>query len=299
MQINRLFEIVYILLEKEKVPAKKLAERFEVSTRTIYRDVETLSSCGIPIYMSKGKNGGISLLPDFVLNKAVLTEQEKNNILSALDSLNIFKDASVENTMSKIGLFFGQNNTNFFQIDYSDWSNRIKDSFEKAKRAILERRLLSFNYISAMNQSSPRLVEPYMLWFKEKTWYLRAFCLDRNEMRTFRFSRMKNMQIAKENFVPRAAALHQEVIDSAKTTPETKIVLRVEANMEYRVMDEFPEADIIQNEDGSFTVTIQAIEDEWVYGYLLSFGNFATVLEPLHIRELIKKRLEETIKNYL
>ena len=73
VQINRLFEIVYILLEKQTVTAAELSQRFEVSSRTIYRDVETLSQAGIPIYMSKGKGGGISLLPDFILNKAVLT----------------------------------------------------------------------------------------------------------------------------------------------------------------------------------------------------------------------------------
>lgn len=80
MQINRLFEIVYILLEKEKVTARELAERFEVSTRTVYRDIEALSCAGIPVYMSKGKGGGVSLLPGFTLNKAVITEGEKAEI---------------------------------------------------------------------------------------------------------------------------------------------------------------------------------------------------------------------------
>lgn len=87
MQINRLFEIVYILLDKKRVTSRELAERFEVSSRTIYRDIETLSAAGIPVYMSKGKGGGISLLPDFVLNKAVITDEEKEEILSSLKAV--------------------------------------------------------------------------------------------------------------------------------------------------------------------------------------------------------------------
>ena len=98
MKMNRLFEIVYLLIDQEKATARELSNRFEVSTRTIYRDVEDLSAAGVPIYMSKGKNGGISLLPEYVLNKTVLTEEEKNNILSALQSLNVLDASSMENT---------------------------------------------------------------------------------------------------------------------------------------------------------------------------------------------------------
>ena len=96
MQINRLFEIVYILLDKKTITAKELSERFEVSIRTIYRDVETLSISGIPIYTSKGKGGGISLIEDFVLNKSVLSEKEQNEILMSLQSLNATKFMNVE-----------------------------------------------------------------------------------------------------------------------------------------------------------------------------------------------------------
>ena len=81
MQVNnRLFEIVYILMQKKKVTAKELADRFEVSTRTIYRDIEALSTANIPIYATKGKDGGIGLLDEYVLNKAILSEEEQNQI---------------------------------------------------------------------------------------------------------------------------------------------------------------------------------------------------------------------------
>ena len=131
MKINRLFEIIYILLDKKKITAKELAEHFEVSTRTIYRDVEDISAAGIPIYMNKGRNGGISLLPDYVLNKTVLTEKEKNDILSAMQALDAFDESSVSLTLSKVSSFFGNNNQGYYEIDFDDWGNSIKNQFYK------------------------------------------------------------------------------------------------------------------------------------------------------------------------
>ena len=200
MKINRLFEIIYILLDKKKITAKELAEHFEVSTRTIYRDVEDISAAGIPIYMNEGRNGGISLLPDYVLNKTVLTEKEKNDILSAMQALDAFDESSVSLTLSKVSSFFGNNNQGYYEIDFDDWGNSIKSQFEKSKEGIISKKLLSFEYQTSLNKRTKRIVEPYKLWFKEKNWYLKAYCLNKKDMRIFRFSRMRNVEILEENF---------------------------------------------------------------------------------------------------
>lgn len=125
IQINRLFEIIYILLENKIVTAKQLAERFEVSQRTIYRDVETLSSAGIPIYMSKGKGGGISILPEFILNKAVLTEVDKSEILSSLRAVNAvhLNDIDTDKVLKKLNNLFGVTNTDWIEVDFTTWGN--------------------------------------------------------------------------------------------------------------------------------------------------------------------------------
>lgn len=297
MKINRLFEIVYILLDKEKVTAKELADYFEVSTRTIYRDVEDLSSGGIPIYMNKGKNGGIYLLPEYVLNKTVLTETEKINILSALQSLNSLDESSMELTLSKLSSFFGENNTGFFEIDYKDWGSLIKEQFDMSKQAILLRKLLEFEYISSTSKTSQRTVEPYKLWFKERNWYLKGFCSDKEDLRVFRLSRMKNVKIKEEHFIPRNIDFDLH-LDEKITYPTTKITMRVESNLSYRILDEFSDSDVFENEDGSFTVKMDFIEDEWLYGYILSFGKYATVIEPKRIKNIIKGILEKSLENY-
>lgn len=297
MKISRLFEIVYILLNKEKVTAKDLADHFEVSTRTIYRDVESLSASGIPIYMTKGKNGGIALLPDYVLNKTLLSENDKTNILSAIQGLHSLDESSMVEVFSKLSSFFGDKE-GYFEIDYSDWGSLTKNQLDKAKQAILQNKHLSFDYISSQNKLSKRLVEPYKLWFKERTWYLKAFCTDKNELRLFRFSRMRQVTIEKESFIPRKLDFSFP-FDQPNSYPTIEVVLRVESSMEYRVWDEFQEEDIVKNEDGSFTIRMKQIENDWLYGYILSFGASATVIEPQRIRRLIKDSLKKSIENYL
>ncbi|MDR0273485.1 MAG: HTH domain-containing protein, partial [Clostridiales bacterium] len=146
MQSNRLFEIIYVLLNKKSVTAKDLAERFGVSTRTIYRDVDTLSLSGIPIYTEKGKGGGISLLPEFVLSKSILSEREQNEILNALQGLSNIQNG--DSVLRKLSAVFNKTAANWLEVDFSDWGFRDGDIFDGFKTAILEKRIASFEYFS-------------------------------------------------------------------------------------------------------------------------------------------------------
>ncbi len=297
MSIHRRFEIVYLLLNKDRMTAKELAGHFHVSARTIYRDVEELSSGGIPIYMSKGKNGGISLMPDYVLNKTILTEDEKRDILSALQGLHGLDANAVEATLSKLSSFFGQRNTGYIEVDYQDWGGRIQAPLEAARQAILSRKLLTFAYTSTDGQNSHRTVEPYKLWFKDRSWYVKAFCLVKNAPRVFRITRMRHAKVLEQGFVPRDVDFSMP--GEGKTAfPTTAITMCVAPEAKHRVLDEFPEENIWETGDGSYLVTMDFIEDEWVYGYILSFGVHAKVIEPDRIRHLIKERLEKMLNTY-
>lgn len=297
MKVNRLFEIIYILLNKDRITAKELAEHFEVSTRTIYRDVEDISTAGIPIYMSKGKNGGISLLPGFVLDRTVLSKEEKTDILSALQSLNVLDKSSVDETLTKLSSFLGDSNQGYYEIDLDGWGNLITEQFEKSKQAIIAKKLLSFEYLSSLNKRSKRIVEPYKLWFKEKHWYLKAYCLNKNAIRTFRFSRMRKVEILEKHFAPRTLDLINNS-EYQTSYPTTEVVMKVNNDMEYRILDEFADKDVIQNGDGSFTVRMNYIEDSWLYGYILSFGSYAKVISPPELQNTIQKILLKAMDNY-
>lgn len=155
MQISRLFQVIYILLENGTVTAPELAERFEVSVRTIYRDVEALSQAGIPIYTIQGKGGGISLSDRFVLNKSMLTDKEQDEILFALQSLAAAQYPDSNAIFEKLSSLFRKNNINWIEVDFSSWGSgqKQKELFVLLKQAILEQKVISFTYLSLLPEN--------------------------------------------------------------------------------------------------------------------------------------------------
>lgn len=301
MQMSRLFEIVYVLLERKNVTAKELSEKFEVSTRTIYRDVDTLSAAGIPIYANKGKGGGIRLMDHFILNKALLDTHEQLEILSALQSLKAVNPNQTNLTLSKLSTLFHQKDYDWIEADFSDWRNNPKRqaNFECLKKAILNRSILTFVYNSSYGKESSRRVYPLKLWFKHKNWYLKAFCTDKNALRTFKLNRMVDLQPLESSFtLPETADLSPIENPSASSFPTTELKIKFHPSQIYRLMDEFDPEQIEKCDDGDYLVTVEFPEDEWVYGFLLSFGPFANLLSPPHIRQILKKRLKETLQLY-
>lgn len=298
MQINRLFEIVYSLLNKKTITAKELSERFEVSVRTIYRDIDTLSCAGIPVYMSKGKGGGISLLDNFVLNKSVLSDTEQNEILTALQTLNAINYPDVNLVISKLGLLFNKSDYNWIDVDFSHWGSKDRGTFNLLKTAIVNTKAITFDYFSSYGEKTRRTVEPLQLWFKDKSWYLKGYCLSKQAFRTFKLTRMKNVFMTEKSFERELSQELMSEVTRGNNYNWVNLNLRLKPGVAYRVYDEFDESEIVKNSDGSFDVTISYPEDEWVYGYILSFGSFVEVIEPKHIKDIVIVRLEEALKQY-
>ncbi len=299
MQSNRLFEIIYILLSKKSITAKELAERFEVSVRTIYRDIDTLSSAGIPVYASQGKGGGISLLEDYVLDKSVLSEREQNEILYALQSLVITQAPEAEQVLARLSSLFNKNKTNWIEVDFTPWGSDKNSScqFTVIKDAILSHRIIEFNYFSSSGEKSVRSVEPVRLVFKVNAWYLYAFCLTKNTCRNFKITRMSNVRMTSEAFPERIFEL-PESSQAQKTQNWMDVHLKIAPKGAYRVYDEFAEQDITKNQDGSFTVTASLPDGKWLIRYLLSFGADIEVLAPENIRGMLRRELNEIITKY-
>lgn len=297
MQINRLFEIIYILLDKKTVTSKVLAERFEVSVRTIYRDIDTLSSAGVPVYMTKGKGGGISLLPDFVLNKTVLTDDEKNDILSSLKAVSAINFNKTDQALNKLNSLFGETNADWIEVDFSTWSNSdsYKDIFISLKSAIISKRVITFTYSSGKGEKTKRTAEPLKLCFKGGSWYLYSYCRLRENFRFFKLNRVRELTVTDEFF--KKTAPTQIFSQNDKYTNETiPLKLKLSPKMAYRVYDEFENYDICK--DGSFIAMIDFPKSEWLFYYLSSFGSECEVLEPLSVRNDFKTELEKIIKKY-
>lgn len=299
MQVNnRLFEIVYILLQKKKVTAKELAEKFEVSTRTIYRDVETLSMANVPIYATQGKDGGIALLDRFVLNKTILSEEEQNQILFALQSMKNVSGQDEKGVLEKLSALFNKAVNDWIKIDFSTWKKDAAQEakFEMIKKAILNKSRIEFLYYNSNGEKSKRIVEPLQIWFKDKSWYLMSFCKLKEDYRIFKIARMKEIKMLREHF---ERDLPKEQKDKTRDFKIISLKLEISKAMAYRVYDEFESEGISKNRNGDFVVKAEYPENEWVWGYVLSFGEYAKVLSPERAKEIIKGKLKKSLEKYL
>lgn len=297
MQVNRLFEIIYILLEKENVTAKELAEHFGVSVRTIYRDIDVLSRSNIPIYTNQGKGGGINLLDNFVLDKSLISEDEQNQILFALQSFEKLNVNNEKMLLDKMSILFNKATRNWIEIDFSSWGtdSTQNERFNKIKEAILNKKVVEITYFNSYGEENIRQVEPLQIWFKDKSWYIKAFCRLKQDYRIFKIARIRDIKILDEHF-ERDLPVEKEEKTKFKVI---SLKLEISKEMAYRVYDEFEKENISKNENGDFIVKVEYPENEWVYGYILSFGEYVKVLSPKYAKNIIKKRLEKTIKNYL
>jgi len=298
LKINRLLEIVTILLNRETVTAKELADRFGVSTRTIYRDIDALSSAGVPVYTNKGNSGGISLLEDYTLNKTLLSKSESEGLLLAIKAMGATSYPEADAILNKIGSIFKDNKAHdWIEVDFEGWSSKVneKDRFSKIRDAIISNKIINFDYVNGNGDKSNRSAEPVKLIFNAYTWYLIAYCLKKNSHRMFRLSRIKNVQITNQHFTLREIQEHEK---QSVHAPFVELKLRCNEKILHRIYDTFDGDCINKSDDGSFDVTVSIPEDEWIYGYILSFGGYAEVLEPEHIRKIIKTRAKEILEKY-
>ena len=203
MSESRLFQILYYLLGRGQATASELAEKFEVSTRTIYRDIDKLSSAGIPVYTTTGHGGGVQLVENFVLKQALLSKEDMQNILIGVQSLSAACLPEADAVIAKLQAIFQMQTSNWIEVDYSRWGCRAekeKSSFELLKKAIQDRYQIQFQYYNSTGEFSERRCHPLKLIYKDKAWYLSAFCLKRKDIRLFRISRMRKLELTGQHF---------------------------------------------------------------------------------------------------
>ena len=299
MQIDRLFQIVLILLNKKTITAKKLSEHFNISIRTIYRDIEALSFAGIPIYSLRGKNGGIRLLESYVLDKSLLSSKEQNEILYALESLKASNYPDVDEVLKKLNLIFNKSSDDWIEIDFSRYGSNDNILFNNIKKAILNSQAVKFTYFNTNGETSQRTVNPLKIWFKEKAWYLFAYCQKKNEIRQFKINRIKNLTLTNEYFERRSINYNINSNDNDISKKIVKIIVEVDKSQAYRVYDECSEENISKMENGNFEIIMEYPENEWVYGYLLSFGEHLKVKEPERIKKILFEKISKMKENYV
>lgn len=295
MAENRLFQMLFILLEKGRSTAPELAERFEVSVRTIYRDIDILSAAGIPVFTTQGKGGGIFIQENYVLDKSFVSEQEQKQILLALQGLNIVNEEDTNALLLKLRSIFQQQNVKWIEVDFSEWNKKSEDIFRALKRAIFQSQIVHFIYYTGKGQSKSRVVEPLKLVFKSGDWYLYAYCRHRQDYRLFKLARLKELIITEQNYV---RATPDKVLEDMHLYEDKAVALtlRFDKEMAYRVYENFE--DIKETAKGNYLVNISLPINESLYRFLLSFGDTVKVLSPPEVREKMIEKIRNMKNKY-
>lgn len=292
------------------VQAKELAERFEVSVRTIYRDIDAINAAGIPIVTYQGTNGGIGLSEGYRLDRNILTNDELATIVTALRSISTsYSKEQHQRLVEKINSVVlpeheeeFQHKTNRVLIDYSPWggSKHLRAKLILLDEALDSCVLVNFTYSNAEGEVSQRNVEPHMLILKGRQWYLQAYCLEKEEFRLFKLKRMKGLRIDHEKtFIRRNPSNQEHNEGKNKLKPSTpEVVFRFQDKARHLAEEWFGIEELLPVEDGSWLVKKAYPENEWLYSFILSLGYHVEVLEPQHLRKIITSRAEKIAKVY-
>lgn len=296
MKIDRQIGILSLLLQKERVTAGELAEKFEVSYRTILRDLDSISAAGIPIVAERGSRGGISVMDGFKFDKTLLTSLEMQGIIAGLGGLDSVSGTNrYRRLMDKLSQETVR--TNDIVIDLSGWEKTaVADKIEFIRTAIGGCEKISFTYYSPSGESS-RIVEPYSLIFQWSNWYVWGWCENREDFRMFKLTRLADLKSAGEKFERRGVPEYS--CDKLRhTNGEIEAEVRFDKSVKWRVIDEFGTELPCFEEDGSARLTFTWSDVPSFYQYILSFGDKAEIISPYEYRRGFKELLKRIYEKY-
>ena len=300
MKLDRLVGILSILLQRQQVTAPQLAEKFEVSVRTILRDLDTLSRAGIPIVTRQGSGGGISILEGYKLDRTLLTNREMQDILAGLRSLDSVNGTNrYQCLMEKLsaGSSAWMAGSASVLIDLSSWDREgLTAKIGLIRSAIEEGQELGFHYYGP-NGESERAVEPYYLLFRWSSWYLWGWCIRRQDWRLFKLSRMDHLTETGRTF-PKRPAPHPDLRNERIFPGGIPVRARFAPGCKWRLVEEFGPDCFTEEPDGRLLFAADYTNAENLMSWLLTFGPDAELLEPAPLREQLKHKLEEMLRRY-
>lgn len=305
MKLDRMLAIIMYLSNHEKVKAYELADKFEVSVRTIYRDIDAISLAGIPIVTYQGVDGGIGIADGYKLDKSIFTTDEVVNLVTGLKGLeSISEDVKIKLLIEKLTSIINKSDYiptgNEIVIDLSSWNknNQLGLRIKEIKQAIREQKIIKFTYYTN-EKLIERKVEPYVIVFKETNWYLYAYCLLREDFRLFKLKRMSQLTITDTGFNAREFSIDRVKWDGVFDNDKyLSIVVLFDKSMRHAADDIFGIDNYEVMNDGKIRATFRLAESGWLYGFLLGFGDKIEILEPAGLRSKIKSIAENVYKIY-
>ena len=295
MKIDRLIGILSILLQRDKVTSQELAEKFEVSRRTILRDIESINMGGIPIVSEQGQGGGISIMDGYKIDRTLLSSGDMQAILSGLRSLDSVSGTNrYRQLMEKLSAddMTSVNVDNHIIIDLSSWDkSAIADKIELIKQAIEQRHLVTFRYFSSSGESKRR-IEPYHLIFQWSAWYVWGYCTERQDYRMFKLTRMTELAITDDRCEDRV--IPEYTSDKLRhTRGEIKATVKFDISVKWRIIDEFGVDFLKYNDSGDLVMDFTWSDKHSFFNYIMTFGDSAEIVSPQEYRQ----ELAELAKN--
>lgn len=299
MKIDRLIGILTYLLQKEKTTTLELAERFEVSRRTIMRDIDALSQAGIPIFTMQGGDGGIAIMPGYKIDKSVLTTDELQSIITGLKSLDsVSKASNIQRLIEKLS---PENNAIISLHDHIiiDLSSHYKDSLSEKigliKQSITDMKLIEFDYYYSKGETRRR-IEPYFIEFKWTSWYVYGFCIERQDFRLFKLNRLWNLKSTDERFSPRT--IPADAAERTGVFPELySVKLLFDKTVRFRLIEDYG-LHCYKDTDEGLLLDLDYTNRDYIKSWILGFGEAVTILEPDDFKEELKQTAENIFEKY-
>jgi len=304
MRVDRLLSMLLIISKKGMVTGKELAEHFEVSLRTIYRDIEKLGEAGIPVASIGGKGGGYFIMENYNVDNLFLKKDEASTFMAIMNNLNFLfgKNAQFNAMVLKMeNTYNRERNMDKLSINMSHFSmeNELKEYLFLMNQAIEENKLMVFDYCNRQMEYSERIVEPIQITFSAGQWYLVGFCRYRNDYRRFKLVRIRNLKMG-EGFEKRdiSKAGIEEIFKESYRKSSISITLKFSNRMGKQLTEYFQEENIQQTEDGQYIVVDQFPYEEGLLKYILSFGKECEIIEPRYLRDELREYVKELLLPY-
>lgn len=300
MRLHRLLGILSILLSRDTISAKELSDKFQVSLRTIYRDIKAIEEAGIPLYAIPGTGGGIGIVKEYKLNKIALTVDEINYLMAGVSGLKTVTDPEklqiLLTKLSPADSYFAADSD--ILIDFSAWNKNVtealKQSINLIRMAIMNSSYLKIKYISS-HQKSELKIAPYKVIFKNAAWYLFGKSTISSEHHFYKINRIEKIELINEHFIPGNVEVPTDWDDDFTNDRGEKIVLSFEQSMEYRVIDIFGKENYEKGENDSIIVTFHCSDKEWLIHFILGFGLNVKIIHPIELKEEYLEYLKKLI----
>lgn len=302
MKIDRLIGIITILLQKEKITISQLAERFEVSCRTIQRDIDNICKAGIPVVSMQGYGGGISIAEGYKINKTILTEKELSAIFMGLQSIDsVSKRSYTQGLMEKFAYEKNASlaDQNRIIIDLASFYQvSLTEKIDLIKQAMNNKQLIMFQYYSEKGETK-RTIEPYFIMFRWFAWYVYGYCLAQQGYRLFKLNRLSELQnlqtYYEERFIPEKELNFDEYI----WVDDIKLVALFDISVKYRLIDEYgPECIKVDNQSGKLRFENTFTNRNYLIQWILGYGDSVKVLEPLDLIDDICLHAKNILAQY-